>query len=274
MGSEMCIRDSDNGAFVLAEAESERDVLVIATRDANAILGGPDWSRASDAALVGFNSETSLIAGDPVSFDKLQPAPSALVKTIGVDLDGDLSRFGKKTAEVLQAVLSDAGAPADQRIVELSYSDRYLNSPLVVRLALETFKELARPAPGEPLPVALHLQALKPSDRSMRSLWDDWKRGDDRLDVISQYGRRIGLAVTSREGAPRHGRVLAITYASGVKASVLFDQGFGAWGAVGAYVSFDFHASVAHQVNALAMANVALEARSGGTYLVAHLGQV
>lgn len=264
----------DNGALVLAEAESERDVLIIATRDANAVLGGPDWSRASDAALVAFTNETSLIAGDLVSLDKLQPAPSALVKSIGGDLNSDLSRFGKKTAEVLQTLLSDAGAPVDQRIVGLSYSDRYLNSPLVVRLALETFKELARPAPGEPLSITLHLQALKASDRSMRSLWDDWKRGDDRLEVISQYGRRIGLAVTSREGAARHGRVLAITYANGVKASVLFDQGFGAWGAVGRHVSFDFHAPVAHQVNALAMANVSLEARAGGTYLVAHLGQV
>ena len=264
----------DNGAVLLAEAEGESEVLVIATRDADASSGGAGWARVSDAALVAFGSPTSLIAGDPVSLDKLQPSPGALVKAIADDLDSDLSRFGKKTADVLRTLLSEAGAPVDQRIVELSYSDRYLNSPLVVRLALETFKELARPTPGEPVSVLLHLQALKPSDRSTRSLWDDWKRGDDRLDVISLYGRRIGLAVTSREGAPRHGRVLEITYANGAKASVLFDQGFGAWGVVGAYVSFDFHAPVAQQVNALAMANPSLKGRSGGTYVVAQLGHV
>lgn len=264
----------DNGALVLAEAESEREILIIATRDATAARGGADWARVIDAALVAFSNETSLITGDPIGVDKLQPAPGALVKAIGDDLDSDLSRFGKTAAQTLQTLLTSAGAPVDQPIVELSYSDRYLNSPLVARLALDTFKELARPAPGEPVAVTLHLRPVKPSDRSMRSLSDDWKRANDRLEVMSLYGRRTGLSVTSREGAPRHGRVLLITYANGVKASVLFDQGFGAWGAVGGQASFDFHASVAHQVNALAMANLTLKSRPGGTYLVAQLGHV
>lgn len=264
----------DNGSVVLAEAVSDGDVLVIATRDAKAVMGNEDWARVSDAALVAFTTETSLLVGEPVSLERLQPAPSALVKAIRGDLNGDLAGFGKRTAELLQTLLADAGAPVDQRIVDLNYSDRYLNSPLVVRMALETLKEFARPAAGEPVAVTLHLQPLKPGERSARALWDDWKRSDDRLDVISQYGRRIGLSVTSREGSPRHGRVLVLTYANGVKASVIFDQGFGAWGTVGGFVAFDFHAPVARQVNTLAIANVPLEGRAGGTYVAVQLGEV
>lgn len=263
-----------NGARVLAEAETGTEVLIIATRDAVAAIGGVDWGRVSESPLVAYSAQTSLVAADAVSLDRLQPPPGALVKAIDGQLDGDLTLFGKKTAAVLQQLLAEAGAPDDQRIVELSYSDRYLNSPLVTRMALDCFKELCRPIPGEPVSVTLHLQTLKPSDRSMRAVWDDWKRGGDRLDVISLFGRRIGLAVTSREGAPRHGRVLALTYANGVKASVLFDQGFGAWGAQGSQSSFDFHAPPAHQTNALGMTNVALKSRPGGTYVVAQLGHV
>lgn len=263
-----------NGAGVLAEAEADNQVLVIATRDTTALVGGAGWGRVVEAPLVAFESSTSLIAGDLVSIDQLQPPPGALVKAIDNEFDGDLARFGKKVAAVLQQLLTEAGAPIDQRIVELSYSDRYLNSPLVVRMALESFKELCRPIPGEPVSVTLHLQTLKPSDRSMRAVWDDWKRGDDRLDVISLFGRRIGLAVTSREGAPRHGRVLELTYANGAKASVLFDQGFGAWGASGSQASFDFHVGPGQQTNALGMTNVVLKSRPGGTYVVAQLGHV
>ena len=263
-----------NGALVLAEAESDGEVLVIATRDANAVGGGAEWGRVREAALVAFTNEAALMAGDAVSLDRLQPAPGALVRPITNDLDGDLARFGKTAANLLQTALTEAGAPVEQRIVELNYSDRYLNSPLVVRLALDTFKELVRPIPGEPVSVTLNLQVLKPNDRSSRSIWDDWRAADDRLDVIGLYGRRTGLTVTSREGTPRHGRVLTITYANGSKASVLFDQGFGSWGAVGGFQSFDFHAPVAEQVNALAKANFGLRGRAGGTYIVAQLGHV
>lgn len=263
-----------NGARILAEAVTDTEVLIVATRDADASIGGAGWGRVSGSPLVAYTNSTALLVGQPVSLDRLQPPPSALVKAIDGELDGDLARFGKKAASVLQHLLAEAGAPADERIVELSYSDRYLNSPLVVRMALECFKELCRPVPGEPVSVTLHLQPLKPSDRSMRAVWDDWKRGDDRLDVISLFGRRIGLAVTSREGAPRHGRVLELTYANGAKASVLFDQGFGAWGASGSHASFEFHAAPAQQANALGMANVALKSRPGGTYVVAQLGHV
>ncbi|WIY67961.1 DEAD/DEAH box helicase [Aquidulcibacter paucihalophilus] len=262
-----------NGARVLAEAESETEVLVIATRDADAAVGGAGWGRVNESPLVAYTTETSLVGGDPVGLDRLQPSPSALVKAIDGELDGDLARFGKKFAAELQQLLAKAGTP-DQRIIELSYSDRYLNSPLVVRMALDCFKELCRPTPGEPVPVTLHLQNLKPSDRSMRAVWDDWKKGDDRLDVISLFGRRIGLAVTSREGALRHGRILELTYANGAKASVLLDQGFGAWGASGSQASFDFHAAPAQQTNALGMTNVVLKSRPGGTYVVAQLGHV
>src|SRR5690606_13509194 len=122
--------------------------------------------------------------------------------------------------------------------------------------------------------VVLHLEPLEASDRPARWLWNDWKRADDRLDVISLYGRRMGLSVTSREGATRHGRVLGLTYANGVQATILFDQGFGAWEGEGASTPFDFQAVPMQQANALASAHVKLKGRSGGTYVVAHLGQV
>ena len=221
-----------------------------------------------------FTAPQSLIAGDGVSLDRLQPASGAAVKTMRDDLDGDLARFGKKAAAVLRQLLVDVGAPTDQPIVTLKYNDRYLNSPLVVRLALETFKELAQNRPGEPVAVELNLKPLETSDRPARWLWNDWKRANDRLDVIGLYGRRMGLSVTSREGATRHGRVLELTYANGVQATILFDQGFGAWEGEGASAPFDFHAIPMQQANALGSAHLRLKGRVGGTYFVAHLGRV
>lgn len=264
----------ENGARVLAEAEGAADALIVATRDMSAFDGNQRWARVGEAPLVAFRNPESLLTGLSVSIDRLQPPLGATVQAITDQLNGDLARFGKRTAELLRGRLQAAGAPDDQQIIALSYSDRYLSSPLVVRLALETFKELARPEPGVPIPLTLELEPLRPSDRPMRALWDNWKRGDDRLEVISNFGRRIGLAVTTHEGSPRHGRVLSITYAGGATATILLDQGFGAWEVRGGQSSFDFRATPAQQTNALAMANTALQARSGGTYVVAHLGVV
>jgi hypothetical protein len=108
----------------------------------------------------------------------------------------------------------------------------------------------------------------------MRLLWDDWKRGTDRLEVLALYGRRLGMAVTTVEGKPKHGRVLTIRFADGSGATVLFDQGFGAWDAQGSRVTYDFMASPAQQVNALGAANASLKSRPGGTYVVAQSGVV
>lgn len=263
-----------NGARILAEADGASGVMVLATRDEDAAIGGDAWGRVTSAAVVSFETSHALASGEAVVIEHLTSSPGAVVRSINDDLDVGIARFGSAAASLMRSMLIEAGAPEDMRITELSYSDRYLNSPLVVRMALDTLKELGRPAPGEPLAVSLHIQTIRPTDRGSRSVWDDWKDADDRAAVISLYGRRIGLSVTSREGVPRHGRVLTVTFANGTKASVLLDQGFGAWGVDGASPRFDFGATPTQQANLLATTQAVLSARPGGTYFVAQLGQV
>lgn len=260
-----------NGARVLAEAIGPRGALVLATRDHGA-LAPPDWGKVRSAALVAFDTEGGLLSGEAIGLNRLQPAPGARVKAVTDQLDCGITQFGPRAGEMLRQLLIDAGAPAEQQITALAYSDRYLKSPLVVRLALEAFKALARPVLGEPLPVTLHVARLTPSDKPMRQIWDDWKRGGDRMDVAAQLGRRLGLAVTTREGDPQHGRMLEVTFAGGMRACLLLDCGFGAWEARNMRGGFDFHAPAMQQTSALGSAHFDLVGRAGGTYVVAHLG--
>jgi hypothetical protein len=163
-------------AKVIAEAEGDKGALIIATRDGEALAGGPGWGRITLSALVSFEAAKPLLTGEVVGMDRLQPSPGAVFQVIEGDLDGDLVRFG--------------------------------------------------------------------------------------------------MAVTTVEGKPKHGRVLTIRFADGSGATVLFDQGFGAWDAQGLRVPHDFMASPAQQVNALGAANASLKSRPSGTYVVAQSGVV
>jgi hypothetical protein len=61
--------------------------------------------------------------------------------------------------------LAEAGAPVQAQITALSYSDRYLSSPLVARLGIDTFAHLAKPNAANQLDLSLRIAALR---------WDDF----------------------------------------------------------------------------------------------------
>ena len=88
--------------------------------------------------------------------------------------------------------------------------------------------------------------------------------------VIESLGKLGGVRVSLRHEDVPHARYLNIKFANGGAATIVLDQGFGAWG-LPRQVSLrhDFGADVAAQARRLASVNVALQRRGvGKTYLV------
>jgi hypothetical protein len=119
-------------------------------------------------------------------------------------------------------------ADRSETILKVTYEDRYLRSPLAVRHCIDTLSALLKTSKSKPQ-IVISTRPLPPDARSPRKIEHDWRRPDDRAEVILAYGRTRGVSITFHETNNGHARRLLIEYENGRKVQVLFDQGFGAW---------------------------------------------
>lgn len=99
----------------------------------------------------------------------------------------------------------------------------------------------------------------------------DWREAVDQKLVIEQFGKQKDVRVSVLQGDVPHGRYLTINFKDGRRATIVLDQGFGAWAPPrNVPVRYDFEADVAAQVKRLATINAVVQRRGAGkTYLVA-----
>ncbi len=259
----------ENGSRVLAEVVGDGLGFALATRDEDAFDGGPSWGRPRALAVVRFDTARPLLDGSPISRNILRPTPGASVRTIGRELDGTSRSFATTFATLLREMLDAAGAPREP-IVEFTYADRYLKSPLTVMLAVRTFAALARTARPGAVRLGLQLRRLEIGGwNGARQIREDWSDNAMREKTVELLATRSGLLCKFLPGDPSHGRRMDITFASGRKASILLDQGFGAW-QPRSFTAFPFGASAAEQANALASVDVRITSR-GDTYVIAQV---
>ena len=94
--------------------------------------------------------------------------------------------------------------------------------------------------------------------------------------MIELLGKQSEVRVSVRHKEVPHGRFLNIDFADGSVATIVLDQGFGAWAPPRRVpVRHDFGADVVAQARRLASANAVLQRRRlGKTYMVAIPGKV
>ena len=257
-----------NGASVLAEVVGGERTVTLATRDAGVFRPDALWGRSQTAPVVQFEHSQALLTGTNVPFSRLQPQPSAKILTITSELDGALRSFAKRMVDLLRAPLDLSKAPRSP-VMAITYSDRYLNSPLTARMAIETLAAISGASSINPIPLAIELSPLKPNERSPWRFIDDWARESDRSAVMTLLAARTGLRLTTNVGSPPHGRSISLEFQDGHKAQVPLDQGFGAWSATAA-PKFNFNDSPANQLKALTTVDFRIVAK-GATYVVASM---
>jgi DEAD/DEAH box helicase domain-containing protein len=256
-----------NGARVITEVIGTGKTCVLATRDSGAFIGDAGWARPSTAPIVRFEQSATTLTGTPIPIGSLVPTQGALLRDIGAECDGPLRGFGSRMAKLILDALAEAGASLQAGISALAYSDRYLSSPLVARLGLDTFAHLAKPQSANPLRLSLRIAPLRWNDFTPSRIEHDWKHEDDRTSVIDRYAARLGfkLSLTDPQNIP-HSRVLTLTYANGTHADIYFDQGFGTWRPT-RRTEFRFNLDRIAQLNELAQIDTSLVS-SGKTYVV------
>jgi hypothetical protein len=262
-----------NSACVLAMVSAEEDPFrVWASRESQPRFPGPAWGQPISQPVV--RGKVSIQHKfTPVDLDELLPPPGAQLIQIGSELDCDLGTFGERTSKIIIQLLTKCGSWPRAGIAHASYQDPYVSSPLVARLLIDTMSEIvSRSGIQEG---ALIVETRSPRSNEPRShAWQirhDWQDPADQKGVIEELGRERGLRVSVLHKDVPHGRYLSINFRDGSHATIVLDQGFGAWAPPrNVIVRHDFAAAISAQAKRLTTINAVLQRRGvGKTYLVA-----
>ena len=264
---------ADGGPFDsvrLAELKSGDRVTGFFSRDANAAQPGELWGVGETHAVVAgtLDSHTIFEAINPDDMER-QVAAGDQVELMQGFGQCPVGQFGKRFGSKLKQQMEAAGVWKPGSLVRITYTDRYLNSPLTMLLFLRTCEALSADLQAHsPVEVDILVQSLK-NDRSPYQIKHDWTYEEDRAEVAELLGEKFGLDVDLRVAASSgHGRKLELKYADGQKVLVLLDQGFGYWHIAGSPPRHDFRAAPAVQASALLRSTSAVSGVGESYYAV------
>lgn len=203
---------------------------------------GPEWGVArKDSPVVTVRINHSMTSAEdsvakPIGEVRVRPK-GALQELIANPtlLDGSLATFGQRfwqwilnEAPELQRRLAAGGA-----VESIAYEDRYLRSPLSMRLALDVFGAIRRSLPSAPakgVQVTTLVADSRGSNSAPRWFNHDWDAGTSRREIFEQaivhQGLRGEWIERTRSNAP-HARELSITWSDGATWRLRLDEGLG-----------------------------------------------
>jgi hypothetical protein len=254
----------DNGAHGIAATGGEGGQMWV-SRDAAAGRLAASWGQGTTAPVVRIGTgKPSLTAA--VVLDTLLPASGTQYIELDDDLDGTISEFGEQfVAELLPAIRAAGGTT---RLERIAYSDRYLQSPLVVRLLAEALAALrdALGARDSGLPAAIVTNPFRQNERQPFAPDQDWQWEEDRREVLCALLESRGFLVNLDERGAAHGRTISLAFAGGRTVRIVLDQGFGPW-RTPRFARFDFGDPVDRQITKIAAYSALIESR-GTSYVV------
>lgn len=205
------------------------------------------------------------------------PAPgSARALTLHQELDGPVAGFGKRfwdlvlVAEASPGELLSTGAP----VASIEYVDRYLVTPLAMRLLTEVLRALRARFPvacaGADVRVTT---ALADPNQRRKHAWihDNWPATADRGQILAVLAEAPDAATILTE-LPKpqipHARELRLAWGDGRSWLVRFDEGFGFMRSAGASPAFPFDQPEVVQAQILQGAVLSVEGRIATTLYV------
>lgn len=255
----------DNGAATLAMAIGDGISEAWASREALAAIPGEGWGRGQNAPVVRLPAAPPPLAPS-IDLDGLLPPSGTCFIEVKDDFDGPLIAFGKafktRIVPAVRNLVPNAG------LTSIRYNDRYLRSPLTLRLMADALSAIREALAGSELsiPLTLVTSPHKPNERQPYLFLHDWAWAEDR-DLVLRHlvqARRMELEL-ALDGAA-HGRQIDLLFDDGSKVRIVLDQGFGPWRSP-PFARFDFAENASTQAARIDKTNVMIAAQ-GPTYIV------
>lgn len=224
---------------LMAEVSGGQHHVRWAANNAAALSPGERWSRApEDLRIVLVPGAGTLPAPRGrrlTAADIRRPPPGTLFqRVIRHQLDGTIQGFGRRFWLELEATSSELAArlKSGSPLARLRYSDRYLRSPLLARLALELVRGLQR-YPGV-LPNGAHIQVQSATEDHVSSgrrtefVEHDWVQSRERDHVFQLVLDSVGGTFTAEPRASLpHARELHLEWTDTARLLIRLDEGLG-----------------------------------------------
>lgn len=236
------------GLAVIAMLRQDGQAMAIATAAGDEAIPGADWGAGSVApAIVGPAPDVDI--GTPVDPMRLVALGTGNARVLwpGAALDGPVAGFGRRFWKFLATHAPlEVEAMSKVGVRRLSYSDRYLVTPLNLRLLIEVLGT----APGATnAGIDIATAPAEPTRNTPRHVFDGFPSDAMRMAVLGMLLPGASIEARPKSSLP-HRRGLTIQLEDGRRWLLLLDQGFGAWKADGA-PRHDFAAPEARQARNL-----------------------
>ncbi|WP_119271988.1 Zn-binding domain-containing protein [Taklimakanibacter deserti] len=209
---------------------------------------GIAWAAASDAPVVRGKIEQPTFGPVVDLASLLTSLGGEALLEIENELDGPTTSFGSRLLSMLIGKSPELDHVLSAKFLSLSYSDRYIFSPLAVRLVTELIAGFA----NMDTEVTIITLSGRPDGRPRSGRWlhTDWPDLGIRSFVLEQMlaavAPRSSVDLRNRLG---HRRKLDFRTERGA-GTIFFDQGVGSWSTPNR-VEFDHYAPVGSQIYAL-----------------------
>ncbi|MCB1357850.1 MAG: DEAD/DEAH box helicase [Maritimibacter sp.] len=224
----------------------------VAVQAENEAVPTVEWANGSGAAiLVGpYSSEATPTL---LSASKLLEFGTGNGKVIEPDasLDGPIRGFGARFWKALSRHLPlEMSAMADHGVEAISYSDRYMLTPVTVVLLSETLRA-APGATGASLSIDLAPNEAPWNQPDFPKVFHSFIDDGARISFLRALLPSANIRMAMRKNDLPHRRQMTIRLKDGRRYRVLFDQGFGGWKCGGKDLRHDFRQDPALQAKGI-----------------------
>lgn len=247
-------------APVVVVAKDANGNTAIAAHGAREAIPGPLWGDGAEAALVQ-GSIPELPASKALASSRLVELSSgnAHLIRLGVRLNGRVASFGRTFWKLLteEAPLT-VEAIRTHKVHAATYTDRYLLTPLALRLLFEVVRKM----PGsEAASLCISTARLSRPERRGWTVFHTFADDATRRTVLEALLPNARIDFRGKSELP-HARSFTLRLGDGRNITILLDQGLGAWRAQGA-PKHDFNVAPAQQALSLKSLNFTIGVEPG-----------
>jgi len=250
---------------------AQAPVLAVVEQQGRTIaIAAPDKAEAIPCIAWGLGANMALVQGPAPALARMQEFDSGRLVSLSVGnarlirvadrLDGPVASFGRTFWNVLSGESpSIAAAMKSHSVRSAHYTDRYLITPLNLRLLFEVLNEM----PGkESARINVTTARLDRPERSGWAVFHTFSEDGQRRQVLQALLPKASVEIRAKGELP-HARSLTLALGNGRRVLLLLDQGFGAWRAEAA-ARHDFNAAPGAQARALRAAVFRVRAEPAG----------
>ena len=250
------------------------DAAVLALTDGGARVWGCQDSElavgANWASTVGSPAVRADIPGLKLELHPIELASllaqgsSRSIKLIADELDAPVIAFGTGFKALCQTVIPNPGALEPSAITRLVIQDRYIYSPLAVRLYAEICRTLA--GPDTQIEIRTRGASRQLEHRRPYHFAHDWPEISQRNVAIKRVFEAIGAGVKlDVTDDVSHRRTIDLVGSGGRSTTIVLDQGVGAW-RTPRNVPFDFFSPMEEQLRRIEL-NFLVQCQPGGSFI-------